>query len=108
MSDDSAQDSEAQAPGKPFKKGQSGNPGGQPAWVKKVRDSLKKCSPLAVRTLKDVMRNGPDKERVRAAAEVLKYVVPAPKQRVKVERDGKDPLASLSPEELVAFIVGKK
>lgn len=102
-------DSESSRPEWQFKPGQSGNPGGQPAWLKKVRQSLRGLTPLARKTLREVMKNAPkDGDKVRAAEVVLKYTVPQPKQRVEVSRGGNDPLAGLTPEQLVAFVKGEK
>lgn len=94
--------------GKPFRPGQSGNPDGQPKWLKGVRESLKSLTPLARKTLREVMKTGQDKDRVAAAKTVLEYTVPKPKQTHRVESGGKDALAGLTPEQLVAFIKGEK
>lgn len=91
-----------------FKPGQSGNPGGKPAWLKKVRQSLQGLTPLARKTLRDVMKAGADKDRVAAAKTVLEYTVPKPRQTHRVEGKGGDPLAVLTPEQLVAFVKGSK
>lgn len=105
-----ADDSEAVPPrGRPFKKGQSGNPGGGPKWLKGVRESLKGLTPLARKTLREVMKGSEkDGDRVAAARVVLEYTVPKPKQTHRVEGKGGDPLALMSAEALVAFVTGKK
>lgn len=103
-----ADNSAPEAPGKPFKKGQSGNPGGKPKWLKAARESLQALTPLARKTLRAVMKNGADKDKVAAAKTVLEFTVPKPKQTHRVEGKGGDPLAVLTPEQLVAFVKGKK
>jgi hypothetical protein len=105
-----AADSMPEQVGRPFKKGESGNPGGGPKWLKGVRESLKSLTPLAAKTLKDIMENtdAKDADRAKAADVVLKYTVPLPKQTHRVEGKGGDPLALMSAEALVAFVTGKK
>lgn len=114
-----AQDSGAQPIGTPYPKGKSGNPGGQPKWVKKVRDALKKDANVARRLLNRVMR-GKDilggaearevkvSDSVKAAEVVLKFTLPMPKQTHRVEGKGGDPLGVLTAEQLVAFLTGRK
>ena len=56
----------------PFKKGQSGNPGGRPKTAEKVRLLAQEHSPEAIETLVKIMRNGkPDAARVMAADKIL-------------------------------------
>ena len=96
------------ADGGKFAKGKSPNPGGQSQWMKDVKRSLRDLTPLAAKTLKQVMEGSEkDADRVRAADVVLKYTVPPPKQTHRVEGKGGDPLAMLTPEALVAFITKK-
>lgn len=92
-----------------FKKGVSGCPGGQPKWLRDVRTALRELTPVAVKTLKEIMENSESKDadRAKAADVVLKYTVPLPKQTHRVEGKGGDPLALLSAEALVAFVKGK-
>lgn len=73
-------------PGKPFKKGQSGNPGGQPKWVKEVRDLLMEDAAAARKLLRRVIDDEGEetKERVRASEIVLSYTIPKPKQEMEV------------------------
>ena len=118
MSEESVQDNAAEssgtetetggASGRGFTKGKSGNPGGQPQWVKKVRDSLRALTPLAKKTLRDVMQNGEDKARVAAAKTVLEYTVPKPKQRLKVSGQLSNPVGELSTEDIQALIRATK
>lgn len=85
------------------------NPGGQPKWLKGVRESLKNLTPLAARTLESVM-TGADKDadRVAAAKVVLEYTVPKPKQTLKVSGDKNAPFSALSLEDLLALGRGVK
>lgn len=91
-----------------FKPGKSGNPGGKPKWLKAARESLQSLTPLARKTLRQVMKNGADKDKVAAAKTVLEFTVPKPRQTHRVEGKGGDPLAVLTPEQLVAFVKGEK
>lgn len=86
------------------------NPGGKPKWLNALRAALQKDAGLARRTLRKVMTNAESKDadKVAAAGVVLKYTVPPPKQTHRVEGKGGDPLASLTAEQLVAFIKGGK
>jgi len=92
-----------------FGAGNSANPGGQPRWLKSVRESLKTLTPLARDTLQHVMENAAkDSDKVAAAKVVLEFTVPKPKQTHRVEHKGQDPLAGLTPEEIVRFVKGEK
>ncbi len=51
----------------PFKKGQSGHPGGRPKTLGQVQDIARKHEVEAIETLVAIMRNDPD-SRVRAMA----------------------------------------
>src|SRR5215510_15973519 len=43
--------------GKPFQKGQSGNPGGRPKVVAEVKELAREHTPEAIRTLVSIMNN---------------------------------------------------
>lgn len=60
-------------PGKPFAKGQSGNPGGRPKEVAEVRELARDHTETAVNTLVSIMTNGeqPAAARVRASEVIL-------------------------------------
>lgn len=105
MSD--AQDSEPQQVGTPFPRGKSGNPGGQPKWVKEVREALRTCVTKGAARLERIIENGSDKDAVAAMKVAAEFSLTKPKQTHKIEGKG-DPLAVVSPEALVAFIAGKK
>jgi hypothetical protein len=82
----------------------SPNPGGQPKWVKGVRDALKALHPAARDRLERIIREGEDKDANVAIRIVYDFSLPKPKQTMKVEGGGKDPLSDLTAEALVAFI----
>lgn len=90
-----------------FKKGQSGNPGGQPKWLKEVRAALKDCVQEGAGRLLEIIRTGEDKDAIAAVKVAAEYVLQKPKQTHKVE-GGASPLAGLTPEQLVAFVRGDK
>lgn len=100
--------------------GVSPNPGGQPKWVRGLRESLREhCAPLAARHLARVLGGPVPKDetpeeaavyaevsaddRTRAAKVVLEYTMPKPKATVTVQHTGNNMLAGLSVEELKAL-----
>lgn len=101
------QDSKTEAAERPahqFKPGTSGNPGGQPKWVKATRDALRECAPYAARHLARMLgapATGPEspadaalyakagaKDRNAAAELVLRYTLSLPKASLKVQGGG--------------------
>lgn len=54
-------------PGKPFKKGQSGNPGGRPKEVAEVRELARTHTTLAIETLAAIAKSA-DRDAARVAA----------------------------------------
>lgn len=113
-----------------FPKGVSGNPQGQPQWVREFRDAFgQRCAPKAEQVLNRILDRALDtsdldraltegepevqlkaeqalSERMRqagsAADTVLKYVLPKPTQQVEVKVDGKsEAFAGLTAEQLV-------
>lgn len=90
-----------------FGPGNAANPGGQPKWLKQVRESLKALTPLAAERLKGIILDGEDKDSVAAAKVVLEYTVPKPKQTHKVEGGGRI-LTDVTTQALVEFITGKR
>jgi hypothetical protein len=111
MADSSQQDKSAvdveRRPDGTIKKG-SANPGGQPKWVKEVRDSLRALHPVARDRLEAIITQGEDKDATAAIRIVYDFSLPKPKQTHRVESDGKDALGGLTPEQLVAFVKGQK
>jgi hypothetical protein len=61
------------APGRPFEKGKSGNPGGRPKVIAHVRDLARAHTELAIVTLAEIAMNGdaPPSARVAASSELL-------------------------------------
>ncbi len=59
---------------KPFKPGQSGNPGGARKIPEEVKQALLAATPAAVSTLIDLMATGNDRVRVQAASIILDRV----------------------------------
>lgn len=108
---------EERAPDGTFAKGNTGNPGGQPQWRREFAEAFgKRCAPLAEEVLFRVLsgkgkdgKKDPDittDHQLRAAEDVLMYVVPRPKQEVDVNNTGPSVFAGLSPEQLVAIATG--
>lgn len=91
-----------------FKKGQSGNPGGQPKWLKEVRDALRTCAERGAVRLMEIIENGEHKDVIAATRLAVEYTIRKPKQTHRVEGKGSDLLAALTPEQLVAFVKGEK
>lgn len=81
---------------------------GAASWLTKIRRDLRDGVPLAQATLMRVMKGGTDKDATSAAKVWLEFSVPKPKQTHRVEGRNGDPLGVLTPEQLVAFITGKK
>lgn len=94
------QNSSAQDDKGRFRKGVSGNPGGQPKWLRKLRKDLIAGAPDAAKLLIGLMRGDIKnlvttedgtvievdphmKERLKAAELWLAYMVPKPKQEVE-------------------------
>jgi len=88
----------------PFKKGQSGNPGGRPKAVKAVEEVAREHTPLAMQTLAEICRNqkAPAAARVSAAAHLLDRGWGKPKQDVTL--NGTVDVRSLSDAELDATV----
>jgi uncharacterized protein DUF5681 len=60
------------ARGRPFAKGQSGNPGGKPKELKELQLEARRLTPKALATLAEVCKSGrPDAARVAAAIAIL-------------------------------------
>lgn len=91
-----------------FAGGGSANPGGQAKWLKEIREGLRSLLPAAKERLGQIIREGEHKDAVAASKVVLEYTVPKPRQKVSVKSEGKDPLAVLTPEQIVAFVKGEK
>jgi hypothetical protein len=67
MAQNSVRTAKPRGPGRPFQRGQSGNPGGRPKAVAEVRDLARKHTALAIKTLVSIMQHS-DKDAARVAA----------------------------------------
>ena len=95
--------------GKPFAKGQSGNPSGRPKNTQEQQDALeaiRALAPQAPAVLMDVMTNpsAPPAARLKAVEMILDRTYGKPDMAVKVEDPKNDVLASIRKE--VARIKG--
>jgi len=68
----------------PFKKGQSGNPGGRPKVVAEVKELAREHMPAAIEALVSIMNNpkGSDAARVSAASVLLDRGYGKPQQHI--------------------------
>ena len=107
--------------GRPFPRGTSGNPGGQPKWLRKLRKDLAAGSPDAAKLLLGLIRGDirnvvrtedgdlievdPHmKDRLKAAELWFAYMVPKPKQEVEATVTSSSALPGWSKEELLALV----
>jgi hypothetical protein len=92
-------------PGKPWKKGQSGNPSGRPADYGHFRELCRSKSPQAVAALELALANG-DSASVAAARVLLEYGWGKPSaapEDLEAVKAGAVQLSQLSREELLAI-----
>lgn len=91
-----------------FVPGKSPNPGGQAKWLQPIKKDLRAGVPKVLTRLMGIIENGSDKDATAAGKVWLEYSLPKPKQTHRVEGKNGDPLVSLTPEQLVAFVKGGK
>lgn len=87
--DNSLKTARKRGPGRPFQKGQSGNPGGRPKTPNKVKTMLKSAAPEAVQLLIETISNEnvAMSHRLDAAKEVLNRVYGKPTQPIDGDMD---------------------
>jgi hypothetical protein len=77
-------------PGRPFKKGESGNPSGRKPVPENVKEALKALTPFAVRRLGELIEDDNGKVAVTAVKEVLdRNLGKAPQTLELANKDGK-------------------
>lgn len=71
--------------GKPFEKGQSGNPGGRPKGQTTILELARTHAPEAIETLVKLMRTGTDASQVAACDKILDRAYGKPAQHSTVD-----------------------
>src|SRR5262249_7737531 len=73
--------------GRPFVKGQSGNPGGRPKEIAEVKELARQHVPAAIEALASIMNNtkASDAARVSAASALLDRAYGKPQQHIDAE-----------------------
>jgi Family of unknown function (DUF5681) len=81
--------------GRPFAKGQSGNPGGRPKELRDVIELARSHGPEAIKTLADIMNNdqSPPAARVGAATAILDRGYGKPPQTIDANVNVPDQLS---------------
>lgn len=99
-----AQNSAAAAPkkprGRPFKKGQSGNPGGRKPVPKDIKDAFRNLTPKAIKTLEEALDEG-GAVAVRAAETIIERAWGRAPQSLEVS----SPDGSMTPQTVTAAVV---
>jgi hypothetical protein len=76
--------------GKPFKRGQSGNPGGRPKVLEEIKTLARANGEAAFRKILALMDSEDERVALAAAQEVLNRAYGKPQQHVEVEIKPKD------------------
>lgn len=90
-------------PGRPFAKGQSGNPSGRPKVNPEVKEILKAASPDAARKLVELVGSKTEKIALAAATEILDRTMGRPETTGKLQVD-----MILSPAAILEQIRGRR
>ena len=85
MTAESSGNTERKVIGRPFKKGQSGNPNGRPKIDPEVKEALRAATPKAVQKLIQLIDSNMDKIALKACCEVLDRVIGKPEVVSKLE-----------------------
>jgi hypothetical protein len=94
--------------GRPFRPGQSGNPGGPPKGVIEVVALARAQTSAAIRALADIMQHGQSETaRIAAANALLDLGWGRPREPIEIAPAGAD-LTTLSDEELERIIEATK
>jgi len=89
---------QARPRGRPFGKGESGNPGGRPKGVGEIRDLARQYTPAALATLVEICENGRNESaRVAAASALLE------RGWGKASVSADDPPLAEDPQQLIAI-----
>jgi hypothetical protein len=95
--------------GRPFKKGESGNPGGRPKEIKDVQALARSHTAEAIETLVEIMRNGkPDRARSAAAELLLDRGWGRAPQTIDIPDEREKILANLTDDELIERVLMKR
>jgi hypothetical protein len=77
-------------PGRPFVKGQSGNPGGRPKMPEELKEAMRGLADKAIRVLSEAMDDDDRRVRVMAANAVLDRAYGKPAQTLNAKVEGVD------------------
>jgi uncharacterized protein DUF5681 len=88
--------------GRPFAKGQSGNPGGRPKMPEELKDAMRGLADKAVEVLREAMKCDDPRVRVMAATAALDRGYGRPAQTVNAKIEGVD-IAEAHLQALQAF-----
>ena len=93
VNDVSAQNSKKTAPGKPFEKGQSGNPGGRPKIAKEFKEKCREfMSDEGWEKLIAIATNPKHRDHFKALETIMSYSYGKPKQGVELTGEDGDAL----------------